>query len=187
MGVELKHGDLILLGEQNLFIFNNPNEFDDEPYFAEGASYRPRITLSSLVKKTVSNSHGLNSVDKPDPRVAEYEALIKEQEQQIIEKKLIIEQLYEKIEANNAEMKKLKEIQEQEQVVKKEAELRANSILDTYEQIETSESKADDLVSREFDQQDEIHSIIEKFEVKAFCQLRLRLKLVEQVLVTRKI
>lgn len=49
LGVELKHGDLILLGSGNFFVFNNSSEFEEERQFNE----HKRVMLSNLMKQLV--------------------------------------------------------------------------------------------------------------------------------------
>ncbi len=51
LGAELKHGDLLLLGDKNLFIYNNPCDLEEESYF--GPCLKQRLTFSYLMKHII--------------------------------------------------------------------------------------------------------------------------------------
>lgn len=65
LGVELKHGDLILLGSGNFFVFNNSSELEEERHYSE-INLHKRIMLSHLMKKLV-NVADINTIQEEEP------------------------------------------------------------------------------------------------------------------------
>jgi len=175
LGAELKHGDLILLGESNLFIYNNPGDLEEDSGYFDQASSR-RIYLSGLVKKL--SMRGLSfDQDKSD---LDEESTCLRNEISILEER--IKELSGRIDLSGEEVNRLKvelelertkskfqskEVNSETLTIKSIGIERKNNESDyAIDHINTVENQPDDFISRDFDQHDEVNFVIEKFEVK---------------------
>ena len=73
LGIELNNGDLILLGDNNLFIFNNPCQLNDDSFNSEYES-GTQISLSYLMRQLPGRISNKSSSDS-NPLNDEIEAL----------------------------------------------------------------------------------------------------------------
>ncbi len=139
---------------------------EEEALYQENPKNK-RLTLSYLMKHLIDkNSDSLSTIEKFNS----YENQIKEQEKQLA-------QLYEQLELNNVEMSKLKELALKQSVQPEEPEVVSFEVenendesikvdYDSFEKMSIKHSEdALSNISRDFDQQDEIDCMIEKFEV----------------------
>ena len=103
LSIELRHGDLILLGERNLFRFNSPNEIvDDNSILEDEPKDTDNLTLSYLMRKLIEDKEKRDEISDLKEKLVKNEAMFNENRKQI-------QQMQEQIELNNGEMKKLKE------------------------------------------------------------------------------
>lgn len=179
LGVEIKHGDLILFGETNLFIFNNSEEEEEmeEDFDIENNERTSkRILLSYLMKKLVQSKNE-NIEDKMKERSSLAET-------EIDELKIRIQELSYQNELSQIEIKKMNDLVKEEKeeaslilavsnqiqtknTMEMEMETRtiiSNSNLENQNQFNSEKTGENDSISRDFDQQDELNSVIEKFE-----------------------
>ena len=101
LSIELKHGDLILLGERNLFRFNNPNEILAD-FNNETINKSNSLSLSYLMRKLIEDKEKRDEIEELKERLVKYERMFEESRKEI-------QQMHEQIELSNEEMKKLKE------------------------------------------------------------------------------
>jgi len=176
LGVELKHGDLILLGESNLFLYNNPGDLDEDSGYFEQAGSR-RIYLSGLVKKLcmggdVGEDRAGSDEDNSGLRseISALEARIKELSCRIDAGGEEVARLKDELEAERSKSRSgAKEVNSEETLTIRSGGADGNINErgeDAYSHIMALENQQDDYNSRDFDQQDEAHFVIEKFEVR---------------------
>lgn len=180
LGVELKHGDLILLGDKNLFVYNNPCDLEEESYFMEQRPYsKHRLTLSYLMKHLISQEkHASLKTIAEENKSEDVEALkmqLAAGEAQISELDFKVKELNSQLEGCRQEIEGLKKRTKTEReetstlIVANSCEVDADG---AFEAIQARELRQEhDSISEDFDQQDEIHSAIEKFEVSCVLSL----------------
>lgn len=175
LGVELKHGDLILLGDKNLFVYNNPCDLEEESYFMGQRPYlKDRLTFSYLMKHLISQEKHVSLKTIAEENKSEDMDVLKMQlaagEAQISELNFKVKELNSQLEGYRQEIEGLKkrtktEREETSTIVTDSCEADADAD-GAFEAIQARELRQEhDSISEDFDQQDEIHSAIEKFEV----------------------
>ena len=132
-GVELKHGDLLLAGDVDMFKFVNP--FESSELLV--SSFSKKNSLKNLVRNYFSNAKKYEFLDDQtnalNEKVLRYETLIDEQREKLL-------QMSEQIELNNLELSKMKELN---LANKKQNELE-HKMLDIVEKFERDEQLLSD-------------------------------------------
>jgi len=125
-GIELKNGDILMIGDLNMFKFFNPHETKD----LFSSSFAKKNSLKVLVKNYFLNVKKFEFLDGQtnslNEKLQQYECIIEEQ-------RIKIEQMSQQIEIKNNEINQLRELSEQNENNSE------NSVHDLVEKFEQDE------------------------------------------------